>query len=286
METLNYPRDGIVWPLRAYPIEEAATFEQRYRDFQSTGVRVRGRETHIKPHLLSTWLDEIAHNETVLDAVESALGPDILLWESDFAIKEAGTGTWVPWHQDTPYWNLSTTEVVSVFVALTPVTKANGAMRVMLGTHVEGSLGRINFEGDPHVQYQNGQRTSSEGNIFFFDHIMNEPLDESHARDVELQPGEFSMHNIELLHGGGPNESDSDRIAFVARYISGRTRCRTPGRDSAMLMRGRCHSDHFDFEPRPEADFSPESLAALANAVQGPSGFGDRLISDKNVGDG
>jgi len=279
MDATIYQRDGIVWPIRAFVPSEAADFETRYRTFQAKATRLRGRETHVKPHLLSTWLNSIVHNQIILDAVEMALGPDILLWESDFAIKEAGKGTWVPWHQDTPYWNLSTTEVVSVFLALTASTRDNGAMRVLPGSHKSGSLGRINFEGDPHNGYRTGHRTSSEGNIFAYDHVMNEEIDESLVQDVELEPGEFSIHNIELLHGGGPNESDRDRIALVMRFISGRTRCRTPGRDSAMLMRGQCHSDHFDFEPRPESDFSAASLAALERAVSRPSGFGDRLIS-------
>ena len=120
-----------------------------------------------------------------------------------------------------------------------------------------------------------GERRSSEGNLFFYDHIMNEEVDESRAVDVELRPGEFSIHHIELLHGGGPNESGRDRIGFVMRFVSADTYCRT-GRDSAMLVRGACDGAHFELEPRPGSDLCPDAMAAFRRAVTFPSGFGDR----------
>ena len=270
-----YQRDGIVWPIVAIEKENSRDLEQKYRHFQAEVAKVRGRECHLKPHLVSTWLDSIVHNLAVLDAVEAAIGPNILLWSSDFAVKAAGKGTWVPWHQDTPYWNLSTTQVVSVWFAITEATVANGAMKVILGTHNCGALGRINHDGDPHKGIETGDRRSSKGNLFFYDHIMDKEVDGSAAKDVELKPGEFSLHNIELLHGGGPNESDHDRIGFVMRFISADTFCLSR-KDSAMLVRGTCSGDHFEFEPRPLVDFGPDEMVALEHAVSFPSGFGDR----------
>ena len=271
----QFNRDGIFWPVVAVEKDEAHHLEQRYRDFQKNVTAARGRECHLKPHLVSTWLDSIVHNPIILDAVEATIGPDILLWSSDFAVKGAGLGTWVPWHQDTPYWNLSTTKVVSVWFAITDATVANGAMKVIPGTHQSGALGKLNHDGDPHKGIAEGDRKSSEGNLFFYDHIMDTEVDESLARDVELQAGEFSIHNIELLHGGGPNTSDKDRIGFVMRYISADTYCKS-SKDSAMLVRGNYQGNDFELEPRPQQDFSEEAMETLEHAVSFPSGFGDR----------
>lgn len=268
-------RDGIVWPIRANSESEAFHLEQRYREFQAQAVEKRGREIHLKPHLVSTWLDSIVFNTVILDAVETILGPNILLWSSDFSVKGAGLGTWVPWHQDTPYWNLSTTKVVSVWFAITPANVANGAMRVVLGTHDSGPLGRINYDGDPHKGIVEGDRKSSEGNLFFYDHVMDDAVDEEQAADVELQPGEFSIHHINLVHGGGPNGSAHDRIGYVMRFISADTYCRS-GRDSAMLVRGEYLGNHFELEARPKKDFCVDDLAAMEHALSFPSGFGDR----------
>lgn len=274
---LNYLNRGIDWPIKAFESEQSVDFYQRFFDFQTKSMTIRGKETHIKPHLISTWLDKIVHHPVIVDAVEAALGADIVLWTSDFANKEAGAGTYVPWHQDTPYWNLSDTNVVSVWLALTESKKSNGAMRVFPATHNEGALGRINIEGDPHEAYKDGTRTSSKGNIFAYDHIMDREVDESLALDVELEPGQFSLHNIQLLHGGGPNESNHDRVGFVMRYISANTFCHS-GLDSVTPIRGNCARDYFVLEQRPSADFSGQAVQTLQTALQYPSGFGDRKV--------
>ncbi|MFT5259798.1 MAG: non-heme Fe2+,alpha-ketoglutarate-dependent halogenase [Saprospiraceae bacterium] len=273
----NYFSRGIDWPIKAFDAAQAADFYQRFVDFQHQSILRRGKETHIKPHLVSTWLDRVTHHPAIVEAVKVALGPNIVLWTSDFANKEAGAGTFVPWHQDTPYWNLSDTKVVSVWLALSESKKYNGAMRVFPATHNEGALGRINIEGDPHEAYKEGTRTSSEGNIFAYDHIMDKDIDESLASDVELDPGQFSLHNIQLLHGGGPNESDHDRVGFVMRFISADTFCNT-GLDSVTPISGNCERDHFVLEERPDADFSDQALNTLQIALQYPSGFGDRKV--------
>jgi non-heme Fe2+,alpha-ketoglutarate-dependent halogenase len=275
LDKSNFERDGIVWPIRAIPVAEANQLERQYRAFQETVSKVRGREVHLKPHLVSTWLDEIVHNPIILDAVERVLGADILLWSSDFAVKGAGLGTWIPWHQDTPYWNLSTADVVSVWLAFTPATKANGAMRVVPGTHNSGALGKITYDGDPHEATAKGLKKASAGNLFSFDHIMDEEVDENQAVDVELAPGEFSIHHINLVHGGGPNESDQDRIGFVMRFISDATYCRS-GRDSAMLVRGQHSGNHFELEPRVNENYSSAAMSAMEHALSFPSGFGDK----------
>ena len=87
MDKALFERDGIVWPIRALDPAEAEGLEARYRSFQAAVVSSQGREFHLKAHLVSTWLDGIVHNPVVLDAVEVVLGPDILLWTSDFSVK-------------------------------------------------------------------------------------------------------------------------------------------------------------------------------------------------------
>ena len=54
----------------------------------------------VKPYLLCKSAYEIATNERLLDAVESILGPDILLWDSGYIIKEPATENFVSWHQE------------------------------------------------------------------------------------------------------------------------------------------------------------------------------------------
>ncbi len=60
------------------------------------------------------------------------------------------------------------------------------------------------------------------------------------------------------------------------RYISAETYCRS-GRDSAMLVRGACDGGHFELEPRPNVDFSPEAMAAMTRAVTFPRAKSDQV---------
>src|SRR5947207_12424606 len=85
------------------------------------------------PHLTDTKLFEWLFADEVLDLVEPILGPDIALFSSHFICKPRGNGKRVPWHEDSSYWRglLEPMEVVTVWLAIDPSTKVNGAMHVI-----------------------------------------------------------------------------------------------------------------------------------------------------------
>ena len=49
-------------------------------------------------------VDQIAHDERVIDAAEAVLGPDLMLWGAGFFPKAPQTPSFVSWHQDLTYW--------------------------------------------------------------------------------------------------------------------------------------------------------------------------------------
>ncbi len=273
----SFQEDGLVWPVRVYGEGKAERLLPMYEAFQDEMLRRRGRQAFIKTHLVSTWLDEIVHNDTVLDTVEAIIGPDILIWTSDLIVKEAGKGKYVGWHQDLPYYELSTNKAVSAWLALTPSTRVSGCMRVLPGTHVKGTIGKLNCDDNLWEAYAKGHRASRANNLISFEHVPDDEVDDARAQDVELQPGEMSVHHCQVIHGGSPNTADYDRIGFVMRFISADTYCHG-GRDTAMLLRGRYRGEHFDLEPRPKADFHPDAMRAYDTALAGPGGFGDRPL--------
>ena len=246
----GYERDGFHFPLRAIPAAEArairADVEAAERRLAAEGERLRHR-----PHLLLTALDRLIRNGPVLDAVEDLLGPNILCWTSLFFTKDAHDPSFVSWHQDSTYWGLSSVEVVSAWIALSPSTVESGAMRFAPGTHkLEQVAHRDTF--DAHNMLTRGQ-------------IVEREVDEAAAVDVVLQPGEASLHHVRLIHGSGPNRSDDRRIGFAIRYIPTHVR-NVVGRDFASLVRGVDDYGHFDMERRPERDLEPAALAAYEAA--------------------
>jgi hypothetical protein len=44
-------------------------------------------------------------------------------------------------------------------------------------------------------------------------------FDETKARDDVLQAGQFSLHDVFLIHGSNPNRSEKRRAGFVIRYM-------------------------------------------------------------------
>ena len=124
----RYERDGFHFPIQAMSAAEArairADVEAAERHFAARGERLRHR-----PHLVVTALDRLIRNETMLDAVEDLIGPNILCWTSLFFTKNAHDPAFVSWHQDSTYWGLSTADVVTAWIALSPSTVESGAMR-------------------------------------------------------------------------------------------------------------------------------------------------------------
>ena len=94
----------------------------------------------LKPHLLSTFFDEMARDKSIIDNVKKIIGEDIYVWSSAFFAKAPGEGKIVSYHQDNPYWQLTTDKVVSAWVALTNSNKESGALEVVPETHKMGII--------------------------------------------------------------------------------------------------------------------------------------------------
>ena len=59
--------------------------------------------------------------------------------------------------------------------------------------------------------------TEKEDLISFNQKIVGNPS--KYAFPVELEPGQFSLHGIQVIHGSGPNTSNIDRIGYAVRFI-------------------------------------------------------------------
>lgn len=248
----QYHRDGYFFPTRVMSTEEAARYRRCLEEHEArTGAPLQGNWRH-KMHLLFTWADALVHHPKILDAVEDAIGPDILCWTSNFFIKEANSPGFVSWHQDSTYWGLDPDDVITAWVALSDVTPENGYMQFIPGSHKVDQL--------PHVDTFHKDNLLSRGQEIAVE------VDKSRAVGVPLRAGEISLHHIKLVHGSDANRSGDRRIGMAIRYIPTSVR-QTKVRDSAMLVRGVDKYHHFDDEPRPQADLDAAALAAHADAV-------------------
>jgi ectoine hydroxylase-related dioxygenase (phytanoyl-CoA dioxygenase family) len=243
-----FARNGYHFPLQALSADEALAYRRRLeRSEAMLGGPLQGA-LRSKPHLIFTWANELIRHPAVLDAIEDILGPNLLVWSSSFFIKEARDPSYVSWHQDSTYWGLSHPDVVTAWIALSVSIVENGCMRVIPGSHLKDQL--------PH------QDTYAENNLLTRGQEVMVDVDEADAVDVELQPGEFSLHHVRLVHGSDPNNAGYRRIGYAVRYIPTYVRQTEGPRDCATLVRGVDALHHFDPEPIPRADLDPEAVEA------------------------
>jgi non-haem Fe2+, alpha-ketoglutarate-dependent halogenase len=247
----HFREQGYVSPVRAISDERAAQVRAKLEAYENeAGGPLRGEFRH-KSHLLFTFLSELVHESRILDAIEDLYGPNLLCWSTNFFIKEARTPAFVSWHQDSTYWGLSSPDVVTAWVALTPSNAANGAMEVIPGTHLQDQI--------PH------RDTFDQNNLLTRGQEVAVDVDASQAVRLDLQPGEMSLHHVRLVHGSPPNPSDDRRIGFAIRYIPTSVR-QLHGEDSATLVRGVDTERSFEHEPVPTSQMSP-ALVALHKQI-------------------
>src|SRR5438477_5391589 len=244
-QVAQYREAGYLAPIRIMAEAEALGLRAALEAVETrTGGPLRGDLRH-KSYLLFPFLADLVRHPVLLDAVEDLLGPDILCWSSSFFIKEAANPSFVSWHQDSTYWGLSSPEVATAWVALTPSDAENGAMAAIPGSH---KLDQV-----PHRDTFHRHNLLTRGQ-----EVMVE-VDESQAVMLNLRPGEMSLHHVRLVHGSAPNPSSDRRIGFAIRYIPTSIR-RLEGEDSATLVRGEDRFHYFEHEPSPRIDMDPALL--------------------------
>jgi len=248
----HYWNDGFIFPLPVISATQAGQYRAQLEDIE------RNYQHHNLPRPLNDYIRthsdcvmpmavELAMMPAVLDAVESIIGPNILIWGADFFIKEAHSPMHVSMHQDLTYWGFGeTSDQVSAWIALSASTVESGCVDLVRGSHKNPIL--------PHHDTQAVDNLLSRGQEVAVD------VADSDRTHVDLQPGEMSLHHGLAIHGSNPNTSDDRRIGLAIRYINPESKRGSEHREFAMLARGVDTSDAFIHYARPESLFSETSL--------------------------
>jgi chlorinating enzyme len=252
-EVARYRSDGYHFPVRVLSAEEAHAYRERLETQErALGGPLSGDMRH-KVHLLFTWANELALHPAILDAVEDIIGPDILCWSTTFFTKEARSASYVSWHQDATYWGLSTSDVVTAWVAFADAPVESGAMKFWPGSHLKNQLAH--------------RDTFAEDNLLTRGQEIAVEVPDGAGVDVSLRAGEMSLHHVLLVHGSGPNTTADRRIGYAIRYIPPHVR-QLKVRDSATLVRGRDTHGNFDLELAPRSDLDAAAMLAHRDAVE------------------
>lgn len=124
-------------------------------------------------------------------------------------VKQAGTSTVTPWHQDQPYYCVEGNQSVSFWIPLDPVSR-DVVMECVAGSHLWGRGFRpMRFDGT---------RLYAEDDFEVMPDIdaMRAELD---ILGWDMQPGDAIAFSFRTVHGAPGNRSPMARRVFSARWV-------------------------------------------------------------------
>ncbi len=216
----DYERDGVVIVREFFSPDEVAAVRAELDRYiredladkppdaatrEADGVTVRNL-WRLEQH--NPALRRLAERDDIRTLVAPLVGGDPVLAAVETFNKPARIGSGVPYHQDNAYFCQSPPDMLTVWVAIDPVTEANGPVYYVNGSHREGVL----------PTKPSGVRGNSIGLAFPPD----TPL--SAQRCALLAPGDASIHHCNTVHHSAPNTTEVSRLGFLLVFRGRHTR--------------------------------------------------------------
>ena len=234
-----YEKDGYFFP---YDVTSAAEAADLLADFEAAEAEVRDDRARLSmlrsyPAQLLPSFSSLIRHPRLIEAASQIIGPDLLVWSAGFFIKEAGSKSYVSWHQDLNYWGLDGDREVTAWFALTPATVENGCMRFVSGSHRKKDV--------PHVD------SFAPDNLLTRGQEIAVEVDEASAVNVLLRAGQASFHHGHMFHASGPNKTNVRRLGVAIRYVAPSMKQISGDKLLVSHVAGRDEHGHFEVMPPP-----------------------------------
>jgi hypothetical protein len=156
----------------------------------------------------------------LLDAVEAAIGPNILFWSDKVVFKTEETDFGTPWHQDWPYWK--GIHKVTLWIALDDIDESNGCLQLVRGSHREA------------VEHHAGASAQVFGH-----QLDSATVDPARVATVPAPSGSAVLFHDLTLHASYPNSAHRDRYALAISYKDAAAEdLEYPAMTAAAVVRG------------------------------------------------
>ncbi len=150
-------------------------------------------------HMDQPAVYDLAAHPAIINRIAGLLGPDIVVWTTNFWLKESG-GAEIPWHQDINFWPIEPPVNVSAWIAIDEVTVSNSCVRIIPGSHRQ------------FLPHQQAPKEMAIGEM-----VDPQSYDAGSAVNMELKPGEFFLFSERVLHASGRNSSQKRRLGLSVR---------------------------------------------------------------------
>ncbi|KAG6556622.1 hypothetical protein Mapa_001563 [Marchantia paleacea] len=138
----------------------------------------------------------------------------VRLFYDQLFVKEPGTETTTPWHNDHSYWPLKGNQVISLWLALDHVPKSS-CVQYVKGSHKWELLHKLtSFSGD--------QDRYKAANVTPLSEVpdIDRMLDQVELLTWDLEPGDCLVHHSFSVHGApGISSSGNRRRAYATRWV-------------------------------------------------------------------
>lgn len=165
-------------------------------------------------HITEPFFIDYARESSVLDLVESLIGPNIGLISANLFVKRPRTRQHVQWHTDAHSYQqlklFDRVEMAAMLIAITPSTLASGCVRYIAGSHkIKSRL----YKDAPYTNCLFGDEWG-------YSSVRDSEVDLSAGViDMEIPRGYCSIHDINTMHGSEPNESADERILLNFKFF-------------------------------------------------------------------
>ena len=247
----QYEDEGFVAPIDALTLEEANKVREELEYIEKKWPNELEGLGRNNTHYISPVFDKVVHNSKILDAVEDIIGKNILVGGTTLFIKEPDQKGFVSFHQDAKYIGFEPHNWVTAWLAITDANEENGCMRMWSGTHKE----KIR----EHKNTFNTSNLLTRGQT-----VQNVPLEDTVPN--ELKAGQLSLHHPMIVHGSGPNQSNTRRIGFVIQSYIGMDVDQVIGKVYVQQARGKDTFRYHEHTKRPIELMSKKDVALRTKA--------------------
>jgi ectoine hydroxylase-related dioxygenase (phytanoyl-CoA dioxygenase family) len=222
----DYERDGVVCLRRVFDAEWIERLSRAVdRTMANPGPRVRDATKPGAPGRFHSntfmwrWdpdLRALALDSPMIGVARQLLGADrIAFFYDQLFVKEPGTRDLTYWHQDLPYWPAQGGDIVSIWLALTPVSLATSGVEYIAGSHKWGRFFRaVTPDEDP--KFTNPALEPCPDYFDWQQRVGHRFL------SWDLEPGDVICHHPLTVHGAAGNTSTSQRRVGLSLRYSGR----------------------------------------------------------------
>ena len=216
----DYARDGVV-RIRKFFTPEAVTevraeLERYTRDdlpskprdaktVEADGETIRNLW---RLHLHNEYFRAIAQREEITSLMGKLVNGEPVLSGVETFNKPARVGSGVPYHQDNAYFCQAPPDMLTLWIAIDPVTVENGAVYFIKGSHKNGTLPT--------------KLSGVTGNSIGLADELTIPTSDQFC--ATLEPGDATIHHCETIHHSGPNGTDQSRLGLLLVYHGAHTR--------------------------------------------------------------